>query len=252
MQAKTMLDYYMRQGPVVSEPALKQLAHCYVSGSSYIQKRAHTGLQQDIQWLGKSQHSSGICETSAHLLKGVISFTSGIRDIQLSIDIYMWLHIKTHAGLQAASVPTYNYLLQNLKTMVVSWAFPSSLPATASHPPCNPSTVLFSVLLSSCSLAISLPPLFSPAVLPSLTDSRGHVQSASPLLCSGLLYMPLDIFSFLFTTRTSPLTIQRCSLFCTSMYTQVTIFQYVLQFPPPRFLEPFKITLVAGSQIFNM
>jgi hypothetical protein len=39
--------------------------------------------------------------------KGVISPTSGRKDIWLSIDIFLQLPIRTHAGFQAPSVPSH-------------------------------------------------------------------------------------------------------------------------------------------------
>lgn len=106
------------------------------------------------------------------------------------------------------------------------------------------------------SRVISLSLLCSPDVLPSLTDSDGQLTLLLfPSALDSCIY--LWIYSLFHSQQPHSLNHSteqpfRWFLHDTSSHTHMTIFQYVLQSPPPKFSELFKIALVTGSQIFNM
>lgn len=149
---------------------------------------------------------------SSHSTKGVIFLNSSRRDIWLSIDIHLCLHVKAHAGLH---VPLT--ICQSLSPSPLALPSPQLLTLLI---PCY--SLLFShsylsVMFHSLSLSTSLSTPFSPlSTFPGLdhTQSDGHVQTTSLFLCSALFQMPLDSLSLSLSPLISTLQILTISWTC--------------------------------------
>ena len=115
-------------------------------GSLHIQKGVQARLWPFLR-LDKSQHSSGTCETGSHLPKGVISLTSGRRDIWLptgqafSVPQLPITHFKVHASSHPSKTPSS---LQ-------------ASPPSATHSPYNPANLAKLPLLPALSSSLSFP-----------------------------------------------------------------------------------------------
>lgn len=97
--------------------------------------------------------------------------------------MYLWMHMKVHATLQAPSVSILHFKVHTSFPKLPSSRIPiSSLYDDQVFP-------LAPAILSPLSLILYL------RLFCLLTDSPDHVQSASFSLCSGLSRVPLDVFS---------------------------------------------------------
>lgn len=118
--------------------------------------------------------------------------------------------IKVHAGLQVSSVSQvpvthFKVYVSTLALLTSSSTF-SSLQLLGSPTPCSiPASLTVCVL----------------SVLPSLTDSSGHVQSTSFSLSSGLFQMPLAALPLISTIKAFPLTVHE--VVTLSIYTPTMI-----------------------------
>lgn len=141
-------------------------------------------------WLDKSQHASGTGETGSRLPKGVFPFhlAKGTNGSPWTYACGAYQHVQPPGSSSSYSqVP----VLHCKGFTPVSWPFPL--------PSYTPFLLHF---YSHCVFSI-----FYPVILPSLTDSPGqsaiHVQSTALSLCSGLLQVPLAVFSLLSTLKPS-------------------------------------------------
>lgn len=129
----------------------------------------------------------------------------------------------------------------------------------ATHFPYNPATLLFSLLLSPGFHAVSRYLAVSTSLSWCSPVSHRYCWPLTRLLFRSALdsCVCLWIYSLFHSQQPYPFNRSteqpfRWFLSYTSSYTYVTIYQHVLQSPPPEFPELFKTTLVTGIQIFNM